>query len=305
MLSLQRPSPFTSFLVAALVVANIIGLYSVVQLKGEIQQLQAAVSSQTGLRNDVDRLRSEITVMRQDQEWIGPVDISADSWSKDGISLLATWQIKDFTEGSPVTFHWQGPQDEGFREIGAEGLGGGRFQAKVDEPASIMPEVTVSSGRVGDGKLNKPPERALIERPMLSTYFVSVKTGEVVKSTDAHTADLSKFRTALTYGLSMSVTSDSKKTKTTLTETPNPHTKPAYRLESASIEGYSGTSKVLDLALLNTRISTVPVGSGSVDVPAFEAEMSKPAPALSSLWLNLTYSGGRTVKVELTPWSFQ
>lgn len=298
---MQRPSPFTSLLIVALVAVDILGLYYVIQVKNEIAQLQAAASYQDGLRNEIGQLRSAISAMQKGQEWISPIEISVGGSSKDAISILATWQVVDFTEGSSVTLYWQGPEDDGFREIAADRLGGGRFEARVEEPATIMPEVTVFSGSAVDGKASKVQEKPVMENPMSCTYFVSVKTGDVVKSADAVTVDLSKLSTALTYGLGLYVGGDSKKTTTSLREVPTAHAKPAFRLESASLEGYSGTSKVIDLPLLRTGITTESVGSESVDTPVFMAETPKPVPALSGLWLNLTYSGGETARVELAP----
>jgi hypothetical protein len=242
-----------------------------------------------------------MAAMREEAEWITPVDITVGDLSEEEVSLLATWQIKDFTEGSPVTFYWKAPQDQAFREIAAQRLGGGRFQAEMKEPATVRPDVIVSYGSAGGGKQDKAPARPSPEQAMMYTYFVTMETGGMVKSADARNTDLSKLSAAFTYGLSLSLASDSRKITASVREAPSSQAKPAFRLEGANLEGYSGTSKVLDINLPKARTMTESVGSDSIVTPVFEGELPKPSAALSALWLNLTYSGGRTARVELAP----
>ncbi|MGE5579433.1 MAG: hypothetical protein ACM3WU_05235 [Bacillota bacterium] len=298
---MQRSSHFTSLIVVALIVANLVGFVYINRMRAEIAELRSAVSIQAGLRGEVQQLRSEMAALREGMEWATPVDISIDDPSAEAISLVATWQIKDFTEGSSVTFHWQGPEDEGFREIEAEKLSAGRFQAKVGEPVFIVPEVIVSGGFGGDNKQGKVHAKLIAERPVLCTYYISMKTGDSVRTADARTTDLSKVYAALVYGVNLSVAGDSKKMTVAVAETPNQYAKPAFRLESAKLEGYSGSSKVLDLTLVKRGTTSVVLGSDSVDVPVFEAEMPKPVSTLTALWLNLSYSDGKSARLELSP----
>lgn len=296
---MQRSSRLTSFLVVALIAANLIGLVYISRMRGEIAELRSAVSAQAGLREEVQQLRDEMTALREGMEWITPVSISVGDPSDEAVRLIATWQVKDFVEGSSVTFHWKGSKDVGFREVEAERLGAGRFQARVEEPLSIMPEVNVSRGSGNGSGKHEAPVQIVFLRPVQCEYYVSVKTGDSVKTADARAIDISKLYRGLVYGVNVSVTDDSKKVTVQVAETPDQYSKPAFRLQSAGLEGYSGSSKVLDLAL--TKKETSGAGSDSEDIPVFGTEMSRPASAMTHLWLNLSYSGGKSARIELSP----
>lgn len=288
-------------LIVLLLVANIAGLYYVVQVKNEVAQLRtqvsqlgAEVSSAESLSS---QLSSQLSAMREEQEWSGPADVAVGDRSAEGLSVLVSWQVKEYSQGSAVTLHWQKPGSGVFEEIAAEDLGGGRFQAKVVVPTTVMPDVTVSSVGSKTGDTKAMPLNLV---PKAYTYFVSMKTGNTVKSTDPRMVDLSKLDLQSAYRLNLTVTTNEPgKSKLTLNETPVAQYTPPFRLQGATLEGYSGSTKALEVTLESARTTQVSVGSETVQTPVFEAYADRPARGLSDLWLNLTYSGGQSARVEL------
>ncbi len=297
---MQRREALVFILVAALIVANILGLRSIAQMKSQIAQLQHAVDEHTSRLQGINDLRSDIAKLSQEQELISPIDISVAGWSGDAVSLVAAWQVRDYPLGAKVTFHWKGPQDTGFREIHSEGLGGGRFTAKLDEAVALMPDVIVSWGSGnGSSQQDKAPAKPTPDQAARYTYFVSVASGGSVKSADPESIDLSKMSSVLTHRLSLSFTNAAAAVRASLREVPDGGTPPALRLESASLEGYSGSSKLLDVGFAIVK------GSEGSPTPVFEAEIPRPSANITDLWLNLSYSGGHIARVVLAPSSIQ
>lgn len=167
-------------------------------VSSEQQNLHHSVNSQSG------EMQQAFTQFKEELSWLGPVemDVNINTLAEKQAQVGFKWQVKERQTDSKVFFHYAIGTNAEFEKIQADGGEEGLFQAKIPLTVELEPlwDVTVTeSGSNTEEMSEKVKEEPRLDQYSLK-YFVSVESGDSVKSSDIHSETLDYLGTNL-YGI--------------------------------------------------------------------------------------------------------
>lgn len=130
------------FISAALIFSIALNLNQYHQLGKMTQKMNQLISEVSYIRmetqNQAQDIRSSLAEFREEQRWVTPVDIHSLTDEGKALSVLLTWQVKEYEEGSPVEFFYRRQGERVFSSLAAENAGGSTFQVKF--PVDSIPQ---------------------------------------------------------------------------------------------------------------------------------------------------------------------
>ncbi|MBM7660217.1 hypothetical protein JOC85_000984 [Bacillus mesophilus] len=207
---MDRNKRFRTFIVLALVISvmiNVSLLNKIGQLENNIynisQQQQHLISSVDNQNNNVQHALNEFI---KEQSWISSFTMEVNEAELDTKQAEATiqWQVKELHNDSKVVFNYAYGNSEEYKEVTAEEVQKGLFQAKVPFEVELEPqwEVVIMSSDNGSTATSMEEEAKKMDgyNEHALKYFVSVTYDDVVKSSDIYTEHLGHYGTNF-YGM--------------------------------------------------------------------------------------------------------
>lgn len=150
-----------------------------------------------------DRINQAMNTIETEQRWVTPVEIAGVRQAGSSYMVKLAWVIKDYPGSAPVTFHYRRQGDQAFTVLEPAAAGDGRFEVELTDNMKTEPIWEVHTTYVGDGNSSSKPIRAeakTAERPQTIEYYISVKDGTHLKSSEIASLGLEKLSWGM-YGL--------------------------------------------------------------------------------------------------------
>jgi hypothetical protein len=120
------------------------------------------------------------------------MDVDTNSLGEGQAQVRFKWQVKEWETDSQAFFHYATGTNSEFEKLQAEGLGQGLFQAKIPITVKLEPlwDVKVIESRSNTEEMRETVKEEQRIDPYSLKYFVSVESGNVVKSSEIQTESL-------------------------------------------------------------------------------------------------------------------
>lgn len=159
------------------------------QVKSLSQNNNNLQSSLNTISNNVNQSLDHFV---KEQSWISPVEVNDEKTiveNEQGLAVL-NWQIKDYQEGAQVIFHYRQTESEEFKDIPAVNKGTGFFEVNLPMEIKVEPFWNIQVIRsekfgTATSEIEKP-----IEQSVGYSYYVSMKTGDIIKSSEIYYFDV-------------------------------------------------------------------------------------------------------------------
>ena len=157
-------------------------------VSSEQQNLLYSVNNQSG------EMQQAFNQFKEELSWLGPVemDVNTNAPREGQAQVGFKWQVKEWQKDSKVFFHYATGTNNEFEKVQAEGLEQGLFQAKVPINVKLEPlwDVRViDSGSNTEEMSGTVKEEERMDQYSLK-YFISVESGDAVKSSEIQTESL-------------------------------------------------------------------------------------------------------------------
>lgn len=334
-----------------IILLGVLGLdmFQVGRLGSEVQSLKDQVAAQAQQIGDLISVRSQVTSMQNEmrelaeaQSWASGLEVSAIGYDERFLGVKLSWRLKEYTQGSAVTLYWQEPGTSEFKPLEANLVGETGFEALTEVPLAVAPVITVvqqkdsskQSQKKDHGVTAPAPSTLLVMEPELVRgqtyrYYICMKAGNQVRSTEVKTVDLSKLPVSVTADLRVRLHDQGSKGVTVrVSEELGTVLFARYRLEHVTLEGVRDDAAVFTKEL--PVVATLEVGGeggaaagtgtgtgagtspgtgigepgsgelGGTGVPVFETVLGPEEAKVDSVWLVAEFEGGRSVRRALS-----
>ncbi len=268
-------------------------------LKAELDLQEQDLRDLDALRRQILALQTEVRELAEAQSWASTLEVTPIGYGERTIGVVLSWLLKEYTQGSEVTLYWQEPGAAEFRPLKAEPVGLSEFEVRTEIPLVIWPAISLSwqrPGGIGGAQAKDAGVTSIVDGDQVSSqeyrYYVSMKTGDQVKSTDVKTVDLSKLSLWATAALSVDINHSANDVTVTVKEEPQTVPHAAFRLERVSLEGTTG-----DKVVFTRELSTIGTQDEfGLKVPVFQVTIPGEESKSETVWLEAEFQGGRVVR---------
>lgn len=337
---MQRSNGWTVLFLMILLGVLGLDMVQVGRLGREVQSLKDQVAVQAQNIGDLISVRSQVTSVQKEmrelaeaQSWASGLEVSSIGYNERSLGIRLSWRLKEYTEGSTVTLYWQEPGASEFRPIEADLVGDTGFEVRTEVPLVVAPAITVvwqKTSMTGSKQSQmKDHATAMVMEPEIAggqiyRYYICMKAGNQVRSTDVKALDLSKLRASVTADLQVGLCDrGSKGLAVTVNEELGTVSFARYRLEHVELEGVRDGAAVFSKEL--PVVATLEVGGGEggsgaggtggggaggagtgtgtgtgTGVPVFEVVLGPEEAKVDSVWLVAEFEGGRSVRRALS-----
>ncbi|MDI3521865.1 MAG: hypothetical protein PWP43_47 [Bacillota bacterium] len=304
------------FISVALILSIALNLNQYHQLGKLTQKMNQLMSEVSYIRmetqNQAQDIRSSLAEFREEQRWVTPVEIHP-SLTDEGkaLTVLLTWQVKEYEEGSPVGFFYRRQGEQAFASLAAENVGGNTFQVKfpIDgiphRPAfRIHFNVKNPSGTNDDKKAEEAkPVKPDLEGPgYLYDYYINVRQGGQVRSTELSRLDLGKLALYHFSPVTVQIEEDQRRGELHVSIYEEGPVEPQHRLAGAYLEVYpdqkSGDGNPAEISL---KKGTTTLRYAEREVPVYEASFQGETKSLSRIVARVEYEDGQVFRHQIWP----
>jgi hypothetical protein len=202
---------FLSIVIAGGLVISLILNFTLISKMNDLQYQVSNLSAaqfdiRTSVENQVSHIQNVLNDFTEEQSWISSIEMEVNTNEIEDGQANATfeWQVKELESGSEVVFNYAYGDSEDFKTVQAEELENGLFQVEVPVDLKLEPVweigTTISDSDKIQENIKKEMEEQMVENNL--KYFVSVSTGDKVKSSQVYSEHLGYFGTSL-YGVIM------------------------------------------------------------------------------------------------------
>jgi len=157
-------------------------------VSSEQQNLNHSVNSQSG------EIQQILNQFKEELSWLGPVamDVDTNGLGEGQAQVLFKWQVKERQTDSKVIFHYAIGGNPDFEKLQAEGTEQGLFQAKIPIEVKLEPlwDVKVIDSRSNIEEMSETVKEEQQMDQYTLKYFVSVESGDAVKSSEIQSESL-------------------------------------------------------------------------------------------------------------------
>ncbi|MDK2984516.1 MAG: hypothetical protein PWQ96_158 [Clostridia bacterium] len=302
------------FISVALILSIILNLNQYRQLGKLTQQMSQVISEVSYIRiktqNQAQNVRSSLAEFREEQRWATPVDIHPLT-GEGQESVLLTWQVKEYEEGSPVEFFYRRQGEHDFSSLAAENAGGSTFQVKLStgsipqEPAFRV-HFTVKNPSSTNG--GKKVEQSIPVKPdfdgsgYLYDYYITVRQGGQVRSTEPSRLDLGKLALYNFSPVTVQIEEDQRRGELNVSIYEEGPVEPKHRLTGAHLEVYhdknSGDDKPTEIPLKDGKTT---LRYAEREVPVYEASFQGETKSISRMVARVEYEDGQVFRHQILP----
>lgn len=259
----------------------------------ELQSLRSLTQQTT------DRINQAMSTIETEQRWITPVEIAVIKQEANNTVVRLSWIIKDYPGSAPVTFHYRKQGVKEFTSRQAISVGAGRFEVELTDNMKTEPDWKIQTtylvGKNGDSKTSLVNEEArAIEGQQNMEYYISVKDGTHLKSSEMDSLNLEKISWGMYAPLIAEVQVDREREKYWVLLT-QPNTEPKQvKLSQAFLEAYRGDERLSQNKL------TQDEGKPDESVRIFNGEWNYHDLSFDRVFLTVEYENGKQFKKEIT-----
>jgi len=303
------------FISAALILSIALNLNQYRQLGKLTQKMNQVISEVSYIRmetqNQAQDIRSLLAEFREEQRWATPVDIHPLTDEGKALSVLLTWQVKDYEEGSPVEFFYRRQGEQVFSSLAAENVGGSTFRVMLpvdnipQEPAfRVHFNVKNPSGTNGDKKVEQAkPVKPDPEGPgYLYDYYITVRQGGQIRSTEPSRLDLGKLALYNFSPVTIQIEENQRRGQLHVSIYEEGPVEPQHRLAGAYLEVYpdknNGDGNPTEIPLKN---GTTTLRYAEREVPVYEASFQGETKSISRMVARVEYEDGQVFRHQIWP----
>ncbi len=175
---------------AVILIMNIVLLSKIGDLNNRIQNLSNNYNNlQSSINSVTSNVNQSLDRFTREQSWITPIQINNEKSKVDDDQGLVVfnWQIKDYQEGSEVTFHYRESDSEEFKTITAESVNTGLFEVSLPMEIKAEPswELNISwSGERGAEQVTEKIAREKKQVAQTLRCYVSMENDGTIKSSE-------------------------------------------------------------------------------------------------------------------------
>lgn len=302
------------FISVALILSIALNVNQYRQLGKLTQQMNQVISEVSNIRmetqNQAQNIRSSLAEFREEQRWATPVDIHPLT-SGGQESVLLTWQIKEYEEGSPVEFFYRRQGEQVFTSLAAENAGGSTFQVTFpldsipQEPAfrvayNVKNPAGSNSGKIAEQ--SKPAKPDLEDPGYLYEYYITVRQGGQVRSTEPSRLDLGKLALYNFSPVTVQIEENQRRGELHVSIYEEGPVEPQHRLTGAYLEVYP------DKNSNDGNPTEIPLNDGKTtlwynerEVPVYEAFFQGDTKSISRVVARVEYEDGQVFRRQILP----
>lgn len=175
-----------------ILIMNIALLTKVGDLNNRIQNLNHNYNNlQSSLSSVSSNINQSLDSFTREQAWITPVQINNEKSKVENEQGLVVfnWQIKDYKDGSEVTFHYRESDSEEFKTITAESINTGFFEVSLPMEIKAEPLWELNVSWSGEREAEQVTKHEQVVREIKNSVqtlrcYVSMKNNGNIKSSE-------------------------------------------------------------------------------------------------------------------------
>lgn len=171
---------------AILAVSLLLNIRTYMEVSDLNYRLNDLTQNRTTIIDEMNDMREMINEIKEQQQWITPVQIEPGALVDGKQNVRFSWQIKDYPLGSPVSFCYRQVGNQEFQEIAAISQTGGNFEVEVGIEQEDQPSWSVE---YKDKVLSKYGEQSASST---YEYYITLKEGARLKSSEMDRVNLEK-----------------------------------------------------------------------------------------------------------------
>lgn len=264
------------------------------RLQGELYNLRSHVSS------EVSGIRGVVQEIKNDARWWTPAEVEFLDVDREKVLVKVNWHLREYRNGSTVMLNYLPPEKEEYLQVTAEEESKGRFSVVLPVKVSLEPVLDVHVERVGRNKNERAGiainEARAADRPDLSLrYYISVQDGEIIRTSEKRSLDLSKLNFELFNPLNLRVRLVSNGQ---IIASAHQHKvgNPRYEIKEIYLETRKGKDKVLE----KWPLQPAKVPEEDQDRLKIYNVQATPSQDYDSLHVVIKYSDGVMVEREIS-----
>ena len=245
-----------------------------------------------------NRINQAVNIIETAQRWITPVEISDVKQEGNNYKVKLSWVIKDYPGNAPVTFNYRQPGNQVFTSRQAAPVGDGRFEIEISDTLKVEPEWTIQTTYIGrsDGdskpiQVNETAKAIEGQEPM--EYYISVKDGTRLKSSEISSLDLGKLSWGMYAPLSTDVQADRERERYSVILTQFGIEPKQVKLTGATLQAFRGNQVISQNEL------TEGGGKPGAGVRMFNTEWNYKNLSFDRVLLTVNYANGQQFKKEI------
>lgn len=197
------------FLIGFTLLFNILLLKRIDELENKINRLDSKTHIiESSINSIPNHINSFLNKVKRLESWITPVRLDVKKMDPNTLELKASWQIKNYKNGSDVTFHYKinNKENTDFEKVDATMKSDGYFEVSFPVKEEIQPKWQVivrrqSKERSVEEKNGASATSQVVKKTSKTLdYYVSMKNNDNVKSSELSHYNLDAFANGL-YGI--------------------------------------------------------------------------------------------------------
>ncbi|MEW6622840.1 MAG: hypothetical protein AB1420_06910 [Bacillota bacterium] len=274
------------------------------ELQNRVAQLQSEIGNiRWQVSNEVSRIESVVTQMKEEERWWTPAELQVLSMDKDLAVVKIAWQLKDYQAGSEVKLNYREGRAGDYKAVAASDQGNGYFSVELPLALKQEPQLTMhvsrlgSSGNVKSTGRSQSVEVAVEETSEFSAdfhyhYYISVDDRGTIRTSEVRTLDLQKLSYGMFNHASVFIGIEKDKIEGRLHEMIDQEPGPLYTLQEVFLETKLGADQLVERWSFD-KATQQDKRSNIYEVRAV------PTQSYDSLFLVLRYSEGLTVERKI------
>lgn len=189
----MQSNKYLSVMLGLVLIINIALFLKIGDLNNQIaalnQNYNNLQSSMVSISTNVNQTLDQFT---REQSWITPVKVDEEKTKieNDKAAAVLNWQIKDYQEGAEVVFHYRQSESGEFTAIPAVSKGAGLFEVSIPLEIKVEPVWAIDMTMTSQGNgFSEKPSQVSAAVPHALGYYISMKTGDTVKSSEVSNLD--------------------------------------------------------------------------------------------------------------------
>jgi hypothetical protein len=246
-----------------------------------------------------DRINQAMNIIETEQRWITPVEIADVKQEGSSFTVKLSWVIKDYPGNAPVTFHYRKQGEKEFTSRQAASAGDGRFEIELTDNMKTEPDwqiqTTYFGGNDGDSKTSRANQiaKAINSRQSME-YYITVKDGVSLKSSEIASLDLEKLSSGIYTPLSIELQVNQKTQRYSVFLSQFSNGPKQVKLTRAYLEAFSGNQVISRSEL--TEDKSKPDNS----VIMLNTEWNYENLSFDRVFLTVEYANGKQFKREIS-----
>lgn len=249
-------------------------------------------------QHNADRISMAVNTIETEQRWITPVNIASANQVGSDAEIQLSWIIKDYADGAAVTFHYRKQDDTEFISQPATSMGDGRFAVKLKEKLKTEPQWKIGiryiGGNNGESKSSIATGDTTAERPDIMEYYVTVKEGARLKSSEIFGMHMTEISEGIYSPLAAEVQIDRDREKYFLSLIQHISNPKQTKLSRAFLEVYNGDKLVTEAQLTLDQVNP------DQNLQIFNINWNYDGQSFNRVFLRIEYENGKQFKKDIT-----